>query len=155
MVSAEASGADRSAPAPALGCPVDAIPAGRFAAGAQPLAQGGARGTGGTCSGEPSKSLASAALLQPLSSFRREAFASLAALEKILPFRLGYVLPAPVEALPSVAGIAIDVAVTACVDIAAPTLANEALPVRTCSSAAPSRRLRCPEPSPVPIRIRA
>ena len=97
---------------------------------AKPLAKGGARGTGGACSREASQSLASPTLLQPVTCLRREALASFAALEKIPSLGLGDVLPAPVEALPSVAGVAVDVAVPPRVDVAAPALADEALPVR-------------------------
>lgn len=108
----------------------DAVSAGLLATGGQALAKRGARGTGRARSRELPQTLSCAPLLQPIPPFRREALPSFAALEQISAFRPLRVLPAAIPALPSITGVAVDVAVPARVDVAAAALADEALPVR-------------------------
>jgi hypothetical protein len=81
--------------------------------GGQSLAKSGPRRSGCTRSCKCSKRLTAPTLLQPLTSFRREALASFAALEKLSCVRPCHILPATIETLPSVTGVAIDVAVPA------------------------------------------
>lgn len=103
-----------------------AVPYGLFAA-AQALAERCTRRARRAGAGHPSQRVAPTTLLQSLATLGREIAKSLAILKKLTPLGTRHVMPAAVEGLPAAAGVAIDVAVPARVDVAASAFANEAL----------------------------
>jgi len=83
----------------------------------QAIADRGSGEPAGSCRSETFQSLA-AALLQPVARLRRE--------HEIPRLRPSDILPAAIEFLPALAGVAVDVSIATGVDVAAPSLADEA-----------------------------